>query len=356
MARSGVGYFDIAQAATAIKERGEEPTVDRVRAELGTGSKSTIAPLLKRWRTETGEMPVDTSGLPKDLLDALKALYDRVQGDAERKVLEAQREAAATVEVLREEEVQLRGVLAERNAGLDDLEQKLQASREETAALEKAFAESESNLAKCTYARDEAVNRIAELKSALVELKQENRDVREHFEFFQQRTADDRQQERDQFRQANAQLAAQVSSLTEQNAVLNQRLGERETIIEALQTRNTELDSACHQAEQAISRNQGEIHTLGEKIAEQKEQLTEKDSVIRGIQEKLASLASDNAAQQREVELQREAYARLEGEQMALAARLSAANEESRQMLQEKALLQGRLDQLERSSAFAETV
>ncbi|WP_226661488.1 DNA-binding protein [Microbulbifer aggregans] len=354
MARSGVGYFDIAQAATTIKERGEEPTVDRVRAELGTGSKSTIAPLLKRWRTEAGDVQTDTHGLPKDLLDALKALHDRVQEDAERKVTQAQSEAAAAVDVLREEQAQLRAVLAERNANLDDLEQKLQVSRSETVALEKNFADSVAHLAKCEFQRDEAANRIIELKSALEELKQENRDVREHFEFFQQRTADDRQQERDQFRQANMQLAAQVSSQTEQNRVLNQRLAEREKLIEELQARNAGLESARQQAEYSISHKEAEIQSLSQKVAIQQEQLTDKDTAISGMQERLASLASDNAARQREVELQRAAYVRLENEQNALAARFSTANEENRQILQDRAQLQGRLNQLERSLARTE--
>ena len=46
MARAGVTYHDVAKAAEAIKSQRQEPTVDRVREHLGTGSKSTIAPLL----------------------------------------------------------------------------------------------------------------------------------------------------------------------------------------------------------------------------------------------------------------------------------------------------------------------
>ncbi|WP_367808690.1 DNA-binding protein, partial [Alteromonas macleodii] len=41
MARAGVTYHDVAKAAEAIKSRHQEPTVDRVREHLGTGSKST---------------------------------------------------------------------------------------------------------------------------------------------------------------------------------------------------------------------------------------------------------------------------------------------------------------------------
>lgn len=40
MARAGVTYHDIVKAAEAISTHGQEPTVDRVREHLGTGSKA----------------------------------------------------------------------------------------------------------------------------------------------------------------------------------------------------------------------------------------------------------------------------------------------------------------------------
>ena len=79
MARAGVTYHDVAKAAEAIRSQRQEPTVDRVREHLGTGSKSTIAPLLKRWRSDNGEA-ADIGGLPNDLIEVVKSLHERVQG------------------------------------------------------------------------------------------------------------------------------------------------------------------------------------------------------------------------------------------------------------------------------------
>ena len=51
MARAGIIYSHVAKAAAALVAEGKNPTVDTIRAALGdTGSKSTIAPLLKRWK------------------------------------------------------------------------------------------------------------------------------------------------------------------------------------------------------------------------------------------------------------------------------------------------------------------
>ena len=58
MGRAGILYADVKQAAAKLLALGKNPTVDSVREELGsTGSKSTIAPLLKRWKAEQQENP-----------------------------------------------------------------------------------------------------------------------------------------------------------------------------------------------------------------------------------------------------------------------------------------------------------
>jgi hypothetical protein len=67
MARAGVNYTDILKAAEYIQHDGHLPTVDRVRAYLGTGSKSAIAPLLKQW-WEQNVADKNAQSLPQDLL------------------------------------------------------------------------------------------------------------------------------------------------------------------------------------------------------------------------------------------------------------------------------------------------
>ena len=47
MARPGVTYLDVARAATAIKAKGDNPTIDKVREHLGTGSGKVIKPFGK---------------------------------------------------------------------------------------------------------------------------------------------------------------------------------------------------------------------------------------------------------------------------------------------------------------------
>ncbi|MGC8146171.1 DNA-binding protein, partial [Salmonella enterica] len=80
MARAGILYSQVAKAASQLAAAGKAPTIDTVREALGdTGSKSTIAPMLKRWKTEHQEVVAGgDTGLPVDLVEAVKGVYQRL--------------------------------------------------------------------------------------------------------------------------------------------------------------------------------------------------------------------------------------------------------------------------------------
>lgn len=76
MSRIGVTYLDIVKAIPKLQAEGKAITGDNVRAELGTGSKSTITRLVREWKQQQG-LPMDDNGsLPSELLTAVKELWD----------------------------------------------------------------------------------------------------------------------------------------------------------------------------------------------------------------------------------------------------------------------------------------
>lgn len=64
MAR-GITQDQVNRAADAILGAGENPTVEKVRTELGTGSPNTITRMLDSWRAQLGERLRQLSALPK---------------------------------------------------------------------------------------------------------------------------------------------------------------------------------------------------------------------------------------------------------------------------------------------------
>lgn len=63
--RTGITQDQVNRAADAILGAGENPTVEKVRAELGTGSPNTITRMLDSWRGQLGERLRQLSALPE---------------------------------------------------------------------------------------------------------------------------------------------------------------------------------------------------------------------------------------------------------------------------------------------------
>ena len=78
MAR-GITQDRVNQAADALLQRGQRPTIDKVRAELGTGSPNTLIRLLEIWWAGLAERlaaqaRADLPGVPEPVQGAMMTL------------------------------------------------------------------------------------------------------------------------------------------------------------------------------------------------------------------------------------------------------------------------------------------
>ncbi|HEV2621827.1 MAG TPA: DNA-binding protein [Frateuria sp.] len=105
----GITQDQVNAAADAILGAGENPTVEKVRAELGTGSPNTVTRMLDAWRGQLGERLRQLSALPElptPVGQAMMGLWQLATEQAsqaiagrfaeERAALEAARGALAT--------------------------------------------------------------------------------------------------------------------------------------------------------------------------------------------------------------------------------------------------------------------
>ena len=88
MTRPGVTYFEVATAAQEIIASGLEPTIERIRAKLKTGSNSTIGTHLRVFRTKQDPLKqlATKEKIPEELIGLLKGLWERVILQAETKI------------------------------------------------------------------------------------------------------------------------------------------------------------------------------------------------------------------------------------------------------------------------------
>jgi chromosome segregation ATPase len=103
MARKGITYDEVALAADRLVSEGINPTIARVREELGTGSPNTVHRHLSNWKERQPQAQREAATLPLGLADALVKEIERqaaaARANAEEKALDARQSADNLAEV-----------------------------------------------------------------------------------------------------------------------------------------------------------------------------------------------------------------------------------------------------------------
>ena len=346
MARPGVTYIEVANAAEAIQGLGQNPTVDRVLSHLGTGSKSTLAPLLKQWKANQrqGTTPLD---LPDDVLEAVKKVHERLQRKMEHTVEQA--ESAFNVRATELEEQR-----AATETSLEALQAQHRELEEHTRTLAVANTGLKSTLetAHLTIAKLEAEGaalqtRLREVQSRVQDQKQENRGIREHFEHYQDQMAAQLRRERDHGQVLQQQWEHQLRALTQQ---LEREL-KRSEVLEAGERR------ANHTAEQLrneLDKAQQNQHTLQIELVTKDEALNTLETVVTQLEKRVATFetqcetwAQSNRILETSNQFLEQRTLQLAHQVEQIQEQLSQALEENRQLLHENADLKGQLNTIQ---------
>ncbi|MEC5161341.1 MULTISPECIES: DNA-binding protein [unclassified Janthinobacterium] len=231
MARIGILYSHVMKAAEKVAAEGKNPTVDSVREALGgTGSKSTIAPLLKRWKVEHQESVVAAeTGVPAELLLAVKGLYQKLQADVGLQLAqasEAQRIALqGAAERLEQSQADNRNLSQTKLALAADLAQ----TKDELSQLR-----AEHHSGAITLAGLESDNaglraRLADRAAEVAALNQQLAQARTQFEHYQHATAAQRTEERQAADQRVARLEQDLAGARQHGQIQQAALIQRET-------------------------------------------------------------------------------------------------------------------------------
>ncbi|MCU7247060.1 DNA-binding protein [Pseudomonas koreensis] len=222
MARGGVNKAVVQIARSAILARGEHPSIDAVRIELGnTGSKTTIHRYLKE--LDDGSEPADPSVEPIDdeLLALVSRLAQRLKEQAKEPIEQAREEFEQQRQTLETELQQLRqahaqleqqheiqgAALAKESEALGETRSMLQTEQTRNAGLNQALADFELRL----QDKDEQIR-------SLEEKHLHSRDALEHY-----RNAIKEQREQEQSRhEGQVQQLQMELRQAQQNALVRQ--------------------------------------------------------------------------------------------------------------------------------------
>lgn len=140
MARKGVTYDQVANAAAAIKARGTEPTMSGIRVEIGdTGSLSTISQHLAKWREQESQK-VHTDDLPEELEKVLMTAITQVWNAANKY---AQEDVSAIKQEYKDKEKELKKELETAMKEIESLEKENDEGSKESEKMRVSLAKLE---------------------------------------------------------------------------------------------------------------------------------------------------------------------------------------------------------------------
>ena len=350
MARGGVTYTEVDETAHYLQGLGRNPTVDAIRERLGTGSRTTLAEHLKRWKS----LQVNGEGrLPQPLLALVIGLWDSLQSLAEEKLHENQsiaREEANTfksqLQIAQQTEIQLR-------QEIHQLQETLNTEQRTKATLLAQLQAAET-------ARDKTEALHQSTSQQLTEAKQENQRLHKlaaqmqvNLEHYQ---ASIQQQQLEQNLARENQQVALTQELSQLKAALGEtklRCEQSEKSLEwaqhQLQKTQAEYEKLAENQEKLLRKNQDAENTIitlqaGEKLQQkQLERNQQEISVERDLSQSL----------NQKVAVLNEQLQRVRADLDQATDKVDTLRQEKLFLIEEKFRLDGAVKQLEKAMAVA---
>lgn len=234
----GVPETEVFAAADAVLERGERPTVERVRQELGRGSPARVGALLDQWWERLAQRlrgETRLPALPTEISQAFVAVWQQAMLLAEGVAEQALAERRAVIEA---ERLRVAAVEDEARQLIAQARQQVAAGQAAQHAVETRLADLELLLAQQQAQLADQQNRCAELAEERRVALQETSVLRQELQAAQQQLIQERDatatyvrgienrahREVDRAREESRLAAAQLKALTKQHDQLHQRL------------------------------------------------------------------------------------------------------------------------------------
>lgn len=267
MARTGITYLEVTTAIDKIIAAGDEPTIQKIRDVLGTGSPNTIHRHLTDWRSARPVEQRKAVELPADLAAALLKEIERQAADAraevEKQLVAAQAEAAelaSTGEVTEADLESAREALEAKDA--ENTKLKADFDRQ-TDSLSRAMHDLEAERKVTNEQRDELAlsrnkvltltDQVSDLKAELAASKQEAK------------AAHDAQV---QAEKAAAVAAAQLEAEQSKNADLVIRLADEKAALSKLSDKYDSKVAECAKVKEDLAYTERHISELQHEISE----------------------------------------------------------------------------------------
>lgn len=253
MTRPGVTYLDVANIAQQLIASGHEPTIERIRSQLKTGSNTTIGTHLRTWRTKQDPLQqlATKEKIPEELIILLKGLWERVMAQSEVQIetikIETKQELSQQKQMIEQ--------LQQTNAQLQQSEVRLKHTADgllqEKTALELIINKSQVEAAALQAKHDGLMQQLADKQTRIDELNKQNKQVQANLEHYQAASLEQRQIEQQRAEQQQRELTQTMQQLKMENDLLRHQ--------------QIELQQSHNQLQLTLANTQTELFNLNQK-------------------------------------------------------------------------------------------
>ncbi|ACO78749.1 cointegrate resolution protein T [Azotobacter vinelandii CA] len=305
MARGGINKALVMRAQQALLARGEHPSIDAVRVELGnTGSKTTIHRYLKELEESEAERAGNAAGLSDELAALIAPLAARLQEEAEETVARMRQQC----EVERAEFEARQARAQERIQHLEEqvgsLTASLQAETEHHRHSREQWQLAEIDRARLLQANQDQAAHLKDRDEQVRSLEEKHRHGREALEHYRQASKEQREQEQ---RRHEAQLQQVQMELRQ----LQQSLILKQDEVTRLNRANERLASESLHKDKELDGQRDRLERQAGELAALHDRMTQSHAAREVLQERLGLSRAETDGLKAALDAQRQEAQRL---------------------------------------------
>ena len=349
MARPGITYLDVANAAQQLVAAGRIPTIESIRINLGTGSNSTLGNHLRTWKSKQDQTQqiATKENIPEELISALKGVWERVMNHSEDRVQSIQQETQQELMQLRQEIQRLQKDNTVSQQQYHQIKNERDGFSHEKSAVEQLLANAKIEIAILSEKLAGSNQQNQEKQARVDELHRQNQQVQSNLEHYRAASLEQRLADQQRYEQQQKKLEQTAQLLNQElTKVQNEKLAlqqETQRITFEYDGIRTQLSKLEMQYESVTSRLTDTVNELAKETHEQQH-----------WQEQFKKLQiKHNDQNQSFIDLKTQ-YATLMQQSEAMTIEIKELREQNKllahekwELGQEKAQLYGQLKQLE---------
>lgn len=266
MARSGINKALVARARAALLARGQQPTIDAVRIELGnTGSKSTIHRYLREIDDESPQDQPEGISLSDELGTLVQQLAERLQQEAAAELLRDRERFASERQQWLQDRQQYEQRIEQYSSENATATKALESERLAHGEMQAVCSQQQQRISQLLHSLDSEKALSEERSQQIASLEDKHRNARDALEHFRTASQQQREQEQRRFEAERQQLQAELRQARHTHSALQEQLVQLSRDNERLLGEWRSCEKLKGQAEDAKDKAQQALSEAGQR-------------------------------------------------------------------------------------------